>query len=415
MIFRCKNLIVTGGNGYIGSSLIRFALRAGINVVVLGRKPIEIGDKLHFVRWKLGEGLPEKALSLISDPATTGVIHLAHDWHDISDLNIIGTSILFKSSRGLGVPRFVFASSQSSRFDAPNRYGRIKWKAEEIIKGPGVISARIGLVYGFRGGMYGLLLRLVKLPILPMVCPKTLVQPIHIDVLVSTLIKLLEFSESGYIGVASDRPVEFAKFLKRMAKIELGRRVYVIPIPLKLALFGCNLINLLPILPAVDKERILGLAGTMTMKISDNVRSLSPNFIEKNLPCHSSTSTGYKSLFIEGNFIYRYFFGVAPAKSELIKYVRNINKYYDNNVPSIAINPIFLKWPSLFRFAELLSSNIKLHNRTRIAQVIWANLIWSKYFKEKTTIVSKAIKLAPIIFIDILIIQVKFFAKLFYK
>lgn len=143
---RRAHIIITGANGYLGNHLQRAALAEGRIVTCLGRTAMPSTAGVRWIRWTLGDPLP----ALDALPEDAAIIHLAHDWEDRSTdgTNWRGTRLLVESARKSGVKRFVFVSSLSSRRDALNAYGRIKFAIEQSIAGPDAVAARVGLVYG---------------------------------------------------------------------------------------------------------------------------------------------------------------------------------------------------------------------------------------------------------------------------
>jgi nucleoside-diphosphate-sugar epimerase len=267
-----RHVIMTGGSGYIGSTLAKYARAHDICVTLLGRR--------EHIPWSLGDPLPANAIDDRFDVESQAVIHLAHDWRnsviDGEDTNIVGTRLLLLSCRSYGLRHFVFASSQSARQDAINVYGRVKWQIEREFVQKGEVSARIGLVYGGRPqAMYGLLCQLVKLtPVLPMVDPWRKVQPIHVSEVCDGLIRLCERTDHGWFGLASGSGLPFGELLQTFAKELYGKRLYVIPVALRLALATRDTLAMIPALPKIDRERILGLAGTQPMDCQAHLQTL---------------------------------------------------------------------------------------------------------------------------------------------
>ena len=269
-----QHVAVTGANGYIGSRLVRVALSQGRKVTVLGRTGSPAANNVRYARWELGDPLP-----VLDFPVeTTAVLHLAHDWCDrsTSGINVRGTKMLLQSARARRVKRFVFVSSQSARSDALNAYGRIKCAIEQSLDGPATVSARVGLVYGgARRGMYGLLTWLVSVsPVLPMIKPGQLVQPIHVEEVCRGLLALADSDATGWMGLAGPDPVTFGDFLKILAREGFSSTLRILPIPLPLALFAAEASATIPFGPRIDKERILGLAGTQAMDCKQHLLSL---------------------------------------------------------------------------------------------------------------------------------------------
>ncbi len=203
------HFVVTGGRGYLGRAFVAQALREGHKVSLLGaHEPPAAAARS--VSWRLPDPIPQVTWI---DPVDA-VIHLAHAWHDTApeadDVNLIGTQNLIGAARAAGVKRFVFASSLSARVDARNRYGRVKYRIENLLDRPGDVSARIGLVYVLR--------RLVKLPVLPVIGGRQAVQPIrNLDVARGLMRLVTATSVPNRIVLATDPPVAFGQFLEEIA------------------------------------------------------------------------------------------------------------------------------------------------------------------------------------------------------
>ena len=153
-----KHIVLTGATGYIGSQLLKRLLSAGYQVTALSRTHPEINKDRAFrwFPWSLGDLPPEEAFTKSDGlPPPSTIIHLAHQWATSvrdsktsfdEDINVRGTRLLYNTVKKFNVQKFVFASSASSREDALNDYGRIKWYIEQLLDNGGTVSARIGLV-----------------------------------------------------------------------------------------------------------------------------------------------------------------------------------------------------------------------------------------------------------------------------
>jgi hypothetical protein len=222
---------------------------------LLGRRPGPPGTQL--VPWTLGDPLPAG----IDVSGKTALVHLAHDWRAGEQGNVAGTETLFAGARDAGIATRVFISSQSARREALNLYGRMKWQTEQRIAD--ATSLRVGLVYGGpRQAMYGLLCRLTGPPFLPMIEPARTVQPIHLDEVVRGILAAADRRASGVLALAGPDQVPFGDVLRALALAFGGKRLRILPIPLRFALLACDVSARLPLFPTVDKERVLGLAGT---------------------------------------------------------------------------------------------------------------------------------------------------------
>lgn len=123
-----RRILVTGGSGFIGSSLVRIALKEdpSLSIVNLDKltyagdparlKDLEKNPRYQFVRGDVASTPDvERAMK-----GCDGVIHLAAETHvDRSlidakafiDTNVYGTYVLLETARRLGVKRFVLVST----------------------------------------------------------------------------------------------------------------------------------------------------------------------------------------------------------------------------------------------------------------------------------------------------------------
>ena len=315
---RCQHLIVTGGNGYIGQRLVEMALAAGRKVTLLGRRP---GPALtRHIAWTLGEAFPPEALDPALAPEQQALVHLAHDWQGGEAVNVDGTMTLFDGAAAAGLERRIFISSQSARSGALNRYGRIKFTLEQRLHG--AASLRVGLVYGGPPmAMYGLLCRIADLPLLPMVDPHRCVQPIHRDEVAQGIFGAADRSLTGVFALAGPDPVPFGDVLQAFARLYGARRLRILPVPLRLALWGCDLTARLPLVPTIDRERVLGLAGTQKMDVADDLVQLGVT-VKPLAHGLASEPMGRRALIDEARAFLRHAVKVAPEPRLLKRYAR---------------------------------------------------------------------------------------------
>jgi hypothetical protein len=308
-------------------------------------------------------------------PSAQAVIHLAHDWRntgatsaDAGGLNAAGTRALVASSRSLGLGCFVFVSSQSARADAANIYGRAKWACERECGAPGEVAARVGLVYGGAWqAMFGLLCRLVRtVPVLPMIDPFRTVQPIHVEEVAEGLLRLATGPMNGVVGLAAPEGLRFGTFLTTLAQEFYGRQLHVLPIPLRLALFACDLSARLPGIPVVDRERVLGLAGTRAMDCADDLRALCLSVAPLAAGLRREPAAR-RAVLSEGRVFLRYVLGESPNYDVLRRYARSVASAGEG---ALALSGVFHVIPGLLRAIDPMSGHTPLRHRLRLAASI---------------------------------------------
>ncbi len=133
-----KNVLVTGGSGFIGSHVVDFLVKKKYNVTTFDLSP-PTRKNVKFIR---GNILDKNCLR-IALKNIDFVFHLAavSDINKVKSIpiktintNILGTTYLLEASRNKNVKRFIFASSVYSFGTAGNLYTTSKISSELLIK-----------------------------------------------------------------------------------------------------------------------------------------------------------------------------------------------------------------------------------------------------------------------------------------
>lgn len=159
-----RNILVTGGAGYIGSHTVIELLSAGHQVTVLDNLSNASAEALNRVEKISGQPVPfvrgdvrDAALlgHLLAEQKFDATIHFAGlkavgesvaKPLEYYDNNVSGTNTLLLALRDAGVKKFIFSSSatvygdpefvpltESARTGATNPYGRSKWMVEFML------------------------------------------------------------------------------------------------------------------------------------------------------------------------------------------------------------------------------------------------------------------------------------------
>jgi nucleoside-diphosphate-sugar epimerase len=370
-------LLVTGASGYIGARLVELATERGIDVIVLGTPP-PVQELRHAHAWRLGDRPPEEALRSL-----TAVIHLAHSWDADSEcnsssgnINLVGSEVLARASFAAQVSRFVFASTTSARPTALNSYGRIKHLTEtRLMKvpqaGQRLICARIGLVYGGpERGQYGLMSKLVRLaPVLPMFGLDREVQPIHLDEVCEGLLALALGALPGegnglrraYV-LAGPEPVTFGAWLRTLRRALTGRGIILLPVPVSAALLACDLTRIIPFLPVVDRERVLGLASTEPMASAADLSALGIKIVDPSIRLADPRAERRRMVAEAAAMLDYVSRGKIRSRSAVGRLVRGIDR--DGGGRSLGLPRFVLGCPSFLRAFEPL----RRHRGHRLAE-----------------------------------------------
>jgi len=303
----------------------------------------------------LGEPIPNATWTEPVD----AVIHLAHVWHDMAspesrDTNIVGTEMLVGAARSAGVKRFVFASSLSASLDARNRYGRVKFQIERMLNAPGEVSARIGLVYGGPPqSLWGLLRRLTaKLPILPVVGRRQLVQPIHLSDVADSLLRLASAPVApNRVVLAADPPIEFGKFLQEIAGRLYGRRLILLDVPQGPLLWSLDALVAAGLPLNALRERVLGLIGLAVQPAGTDAELLGLNLLSLQQGLGREVMRRPSLRAREAVALLRYVLGTVPSAATLRRFMRGW-RHLDFGAPLLPA--LICRCPSLLRLSEPL-------------------------------------------------------------
>ena len=333
-------------------------------------------------RWRLEQTPPLGVFD-----GVVAVIHLAHDWKCDStngfrpnNVNLTGSEKLATGALLSGVSRFVFVSSISARPDALNVYGRIKYATErKILSLPEadgrVVCARVGFAYGgARQGLYGLLLRLVTLtPILPMIGLDREVQPIHVEKVCEGLLALAlgpPPAQPIYI-LAGPKPVRFGMWLRLLRRAETGKRLFLVPIPMVIALLACRILRFIPFGSKVLEERALGLASATTLQSASDLEKLGVEVVDPTVNLNNKFAR--RQQIREAVALLRYINRPRAPTKAIVRLVHGIER--SEKVP-LGLHPVLLKFPGLLRFVEPVRPRLtnSLARRIHLAAMVAESL-----------------------------------------
>jgi nucleoside-diphosphate-sugar epimerase len=378
-----QHLLISGASGYIGQRFVELAASRGFKVATLGT-PTSQGTVRESYEWRLGDTPPAGTFQGI-----TAVIHLGHSWASDSaqkasmdNINVVGSEILARAAFAAGVGRFVFASTTSARPTALNAYGRIKHLIEERLQalphpGQELICVRIGLVYGGpERGQYGVMAKLARAaPILPMFGLDRKVQPIHLDEVCEGLLAVATLTSPAEPGsarcpvLAGPLPMTFAAWLRTLRRALTGKGMLLLPIPIWAALLACDLTRFVPFMPTVDRERVLGLAGTEPMDSTADLSALGINVLDP-LKHFRVARLERRGLIAEAAAMLDYVSrGEVSSPGAIARLVRGIDR---TGGGPLGLPRLVLRFPRLLRLFEPLQRRAghRLAERLHLAAMV---------------------------------------------
>jgi NADH dehydrogenase len=267
-------VLVAGGNGFIGTNLVDELLDRGHNVTVLARNPD-------------AAALPDGVDTVSGDITAYDSIESALDGQDVV-VNLVALSPLFKPKGGnemhdevhrhgtenlvraaeeSGVDRFIQMSALGADPDGTTAYIRAKGQAETHVKESDLdwVILRPSVVFGEGGEFVSFTKKLAP----PFVAPlpgggKTKFQPIWVGDLVPMLVDAVE--DDAHVGETYELGGPEQLTLAKVAKLAHGadgRSVSVVPVPMGLAGIGLSVAGSIPGFPmGADQYRSLKFDNT---------------------------------------------------------------------------------------------------------------------------------------------------------
>jgi hypothetical protein len=189
-----------------------------------------------------------------------------------------------------------------------------------------------------------------------MVDPHHTVQPIHLDEVIRGIMSAADGHADGVLALTGPQPVPFGMVLRTLASAYGGRKLPILPVPMRLALLACDVSAALPLVPTVDRERVLGLAGTQPIASAHDLARLGVA-IRPIAEWLAREPAGRRALLVEGRAFLRHV-GIRPGGELLRRYARAF--------PEGAMNRPRLP----LRLVEPLNGRSELGRRLRVASRI---------------------------------------------
>ena len=234
-------VLVTGGTGFLGRALLPPLQAGGYSVRVLARTP---SGQQPRVEYRTGSVLtPESLADAVAD--CDAVIHLVgiiseYREQTFERVHVEGTRNLLTAARAAGITRWIQVSALGARPDAPARYHRTKWAAEELVRAAGLqwTVLRPSLVYGAGDGFTNLFARMSRWsPFLPLLGGgKTRVQPIAAADVAAAIVRCVDrpVAHQRTFDLCGPAALTWREVLAEILRA-VDRRRWLVPIPWPLA------------------------------------------------------------------------------------------------------------------------------------------------------------------------------------
>ena len=180
-------ITVFGGGGFIGRYVCEALLKAGVRLRVAERFP----RKAWFLQPLGGVGQVSTIAADLARPETIApavqgadaVINLVGIFKGNLELvHVHGAGKLAAAAKAAGAKAFVHISAIGSDINSPSDYGRTKGEGEQAVRAafPGATIIRPSTVFGPEDNFTNRFASMARLPILPVIAPKTRFQPVYV-------------------------------------------------------------------------------------------------------------------------------------------------------------------------------------------------------------------------------------------
>src|SRR5262249_8690884 len=180
--------------------------------------------------------------------------------HPLATANMLGVA------HEAGVKRYLHMSALGTRVDAPARYHRTKWEAEEVVRASALdwTIFRPSLIYGAGDAFFSMLARLVRrAPLVPVLGPgATRLQPVAVEHVAEGFVRALRtpLAVGQTYEVAGPEAYRFVELLD-LVGAAIGRpRVRKVHVPLGLVSAATRAFGWLPFFP-VTRGQLVMLGG----------------------------------------------------------------------------------------------------------------------------------------------------------
>ena len=208
-----NTVVVLGGSGFVGRHLCHALAAEGYRVRVATRDRERAKEQLIL--------LPtvDLAVADVHDPSQlaalvrgaeaainlVGVLHEGRGHATFQAAHVELTRKVVAACKEGGVPRLLHMSALGADPAGPSRYQRTKGEAERIVGESGLAWTifRPSVIFGRGDGFLNLFARLLRLaPVVPLACPNTRFQPVHVEDVAQAFVK--SFGELDSIGKSYD-------------------------------------------------------------------------------------------------------------------------------------------------------------------------------------------------------------------
>ena len=253
-----KKFLILGGSGFVGKSIIQNLLANGARVAVLTRNSNKIKSlkvsgypgQLEIISGNIFEdGLLDL---LVKDKyAVINLCGILYE-NNKNEFNVIHNflpDMISKLCKKNNVKKFVHISALGVSKVSSSNYSKTKALGEESIKRnlKSSIILRPSIIYGYGDNFFGLFSKISKFaPIVPIIGPNTLFQPVYVNDVSLAVIETLKIDEnkSKTFNICGPKQYSFYQLIKILLSLLERKRILIKVSPRLMMLPGLFLQNL---------------------------------------------------------------------------------------------------------------------------------------------------------------------------
>ena len=275
-----KKVLISGGDGFLGSQLAEKFLSEGYEVRAFSRNVDKKKESLNpDIKW-FDCLLPYKIdTSAFSDDLDI-FIHCAFETYFKSresafNTNIKGTEKILELCKTNHVGYFVFVSSLSAHEHAESFYGRTKLLIEKMLDTGKDLVIRPGFIIGNGGIFKRLVSSIKKSPLIPLFYGgKQKIQTVWIEDLSPGIMTAIKKRLTGIIKIAEEEPVKISDYYREIAEKLKKKRIFI-PFPGYLALQVLRTLEHFKFNLPMSSENLLGLKNLKVFNVGRDLARLS--------------------------------------------------------------------------------------------------------------------------------------------
>jgi len=177
---------VFGGTGFVGRYVCEYLFKSGVRVRVATRDP----RQAYFIQPLSGVGQLGPMRADLNDRKSVAravagadsVINLTGSFGKMQAVHVEGAKAIAEAARDAGAKALVHVSAIGADAGSDSNYGRTKGEGENAVRDafPGATIIRPSLVFGPEDDLTNRFARFARLPVLPVLAPKTRFQPVYV-------------------------------------------------------------------------------------------------------------------------------------------------------------------------------------------------------------------------------------------